>query len=392
MPARPLRIADFSTHLSGPMASHLLHELGAEVVRIEHPRIGDGNRGLTPSIHGVGDLHVGLSAGVRSLGASIRSPHWPEIVAAATRWADAVIVGARPVDADARGLGFEAIAVHDPRIVYCLVTGYGVAGPWAERTAHGQNVDAWAGRVEVEWEDGQPRTRPGWRSAGTTLAGVFAALGILAAITRRDAGHDGPQFVHTSLWGAAVWWNWRDLNTLANLGHGWNDYADMGSRYATYATADGRALLVCPLEQRFWERFCDLLELPAEVRARGDWSGGMDFGYEDERPTVAERLATRTLDEWIAALEPTEVPFAPVLTLGETLSSEHAGVNAVTRGTRVEGQPVRIAATPLRIADGVQGLSGELDELAPPPRISEHAEEVLTEFGLTHLSPDDLLG
>lgn len=387
---RPLRIADFSTHLSGPLATHLLHELGADVVKVEHPRVGDGNRALRPRIHGVGDLHVGLSSGARSIGASTRSRHWPDLVAACARWADAVVVGARPVDAVARGIDFDTFAGHDGRIVYCLVSGYGLAGPWVDHTAHGQNVDAWAGRVEVDWRDGHPATRPGWRSAGTTLAGVFAALGILAALGRRDRGHDGPQFVHTSIWGAAMWWNWRDVNTLANLGHGWNDYADLGSRYAAYATADGRALLLCPLEQRFWEQFCDLVGLPTEVRARGDWSGGMDFGYEDERPVVAAAVARRSLGAWIAALEATDVPFAPVLTLDEALGAEHAVANGVTRVTRVHGQPARVAAAPVRLGEGVADLVGEPDPLGPPPGIGEHGADVLAELGLD-LDPTDLL-
>src|ERR1700716_2479127 len=76
------RIADFSTHLSGPMASHLLAELGADVVKIENPRTGDGNRGTAPFVHGVGNLHVSLNSGTRSLTVDLRSPEGPRIVEA----------------------------------------------------------------------------------------------------------------------------------------------------------------------------------------------------------------------------------------------------------------------------------------------------------------------
>src|ERR1700749_5076919 len=120
-----MRIADFSTHLSGPMASHLLAEAGADVIKVEHPVFGDGNRGMSPKIAGTGDFHIGLNSGARSLALSSRSPHWHDVIAACARWADAVIVGSRPVDARRRGLDFASIAAANPSIVYCSVSGYG---------------------------------------------------------------------------------------------------------------------------------------------------------------------------------------------------------------------------------------------------------------------------
>lgn len=388
--AQPLRIVDFSTHLSGPMASHLLVETGAVVIKVENPRVGDGNRAVAPFIHGSGDLNVGLNPGTRSLAVSTRSPHWPDVVAASVRWADAVLVGARPGDAQARGLDFATMVQHNPQLVYCLITGYGLQGPWVNYAAHGQNVDALAGNVDVEWVDGAPVTRPGWRTAGSTLAGVFGALGLLAGVIRRDRG-EGPQFVHTSLWNSAMWWNWRDLNTLSNEGVGWSDYGVKGARYAMYATADERALLVCPIERKFWEPFVDLAELPQEWKTKGDWSGGMDFGYDDERPVIASKIAERPLAEWTKLLSATSIPFAPLLSLQEALESEHALANGVLQRTTVNGEPTTIAASPVQLyPDAETALSRRPQELAEPPGIGQHTVELLDELGLTGLTPEDL--
>src|SRR6201999_1207766 len=101
---------------------------------------------------------------------------------------------------------------------------------------------------------------------------------------------------------------------LANAGEPWLDYSDLGSRYSLYRTADRRVALVAPSERRFWERFVDLVALP---------------DYAHERVAIAERLATRTLDEWAPLFAEAEVPFAPILTLEEAMASEHAAVNAV---------------------------------------------------------------
>jgi crotonobetainyl-CoA:carnitine CoA-transferase CaiB-like acyl-CoA transferase len=380
------RIADFSTHLSGPFASRILTDLGADVIKIENPRTGDGNRGLSPFIQGVGSMHVTLSAGARSLAVDRRSPHFATVVGAAVRWADAVIVGARPKDAERLGLDFRSVAELNGEVVYCLISGYGEAGPWQDFTAHGQTMDAMAGLVPIEWVDGAPTTPVGWRSSGTTLAGIYASLGIMYALFRKARGAPGPLHVSVPVWAAAMAWSWRDLNCLANLGEPWNEYQDLGTRYSMYGTSDRRALIVAPAEQKFWQQFCDIAGLD-ELREQGTWDTGMDFGrgpdYAAERPIIAAAIASRTLDEWMALLTPSSVPFAPVLTLAEALESEHAEALGVMAPTTVEGTEARIPATPVRITEdgGVPVQAG----ISPPPRIGEQTDDVLEEFGLGDL-------
>lgn len=385
-----MRIVDFSTHLSGPMASHLLAEIGAEIIKVEHPIYGDGNRGMNPKIAGTGDFHVGLNAGTRSLAASTRSEHWPDIVAACARWADAVIVGSRPADARRRGLDFASMSAHNDRLVYCAISGYGLRGPWMSYPAHGQNVDALAGQVPVEEVDGRLVTGAGWRSSGTTLAGVFAALGVLAALAEPQ---QHARFVHVSLWHSAMWWKWRDVNDLANLGHPWPDYRDLGPRYALYRTADDGVVLVCPLEEKFWKRFCELLELPDEVASRGRWdreNSGMDYGYEGEYDLIAARMRTRDRDTWVKQLEELGIPFAPVLDVAEAMGSEHAAENDLLRATAVGDQDVRIVASPVQTHLTPDGDHARpLGPLAPPPDIGEQSSEVLNDLGLT-LKPEQI--
>lgn len=386
-----MRVVDFSTHLSGPMASHLLAESGVQVVKVEHPVIGDGNRGMSPKIHGVGDFHVGLNSGVRSIAASTRSPHWPELIEACARWADAVIVGTRPSDARKRGMDFATMAAFNDRLVYTAISGYGLRGPWQESTAHGQNVDARAGSVPVEEVDGRLVTATGWRSSGTTLAGVFAALGTLAAVQRREEVRR-PQFVHVSLWHSALWWKWRDINDLANLGHQWPDYRELGPRYSIYQTSDGQALLICPLEEKFWKRFAELAGLSAEESERGSWTqanSGMDYGYDGEYELIAARVATRTRDEWSVDLERLDIPFAPVLDVAEAMQTEHAEANDVLRPTSVHGHDVRVVSSPVQWHIDPEGKRSDLPPLSSPPDIGEQSAEILADLGLS-IDPEDL--
>ena len=380
------RVVDFSTHLSGPLASHYLVELGANVIKVEHYRVGDGNRSVGPFIHGVGMIHVNCGPGARSLAADPRSPDWADVVRAAAAWADVVIVGARPVDAAARGLDFASIRRHNGEVVYCSGRGYGEGGPWAERPAHGLQMDAYAGHVPVQWVDGQPQPQPGFRTAGTTAAAMFAAMGIFAALYRRER-EGGPFFVDVSAWASAMAWQWRDVTTTANLGHAWTDYDQAGSRYAMYATADRRALLLCPLEQKFWQRLCDLLQL-AERREVGDWSGGMEWGagpeFAGERRLLEQRIATRTLREWIEMLEPTGIPFAPILELAEVIDSPHAAINGVVGYTTVDGKEAKFTRLPVHVGPSAGDVVEPL-RLPAPPAIGEHTDQLLQELGLDHL-------
>ena len=386
-----IRIADFSTHLSGPLATHLLSELGAEVIKIENPRYGDGNRGIFELAPGAALFDLTLNSGSRSIAVERRSEQWPTVVAACARWADAVVVGARPIDAGRRGMDFETMRAANPEIVYCSVSGFGDEGPWRDLTAHGQTIDSYAGLVDVVDGDPQPHTRPGWRSSGTTLGGVFAALGLLSAIHRRDrallAGETPrAQYLSVSLWQSAMWWSWRDLTTLANTGEPWLDYSDLGSRYSLYRTADDRVVLVAPSERRFWAPFCDLVGLPAEWKDVGDWNAsGMDHGagerYAQERVAIAERIATRTLEQWLPLFSEAEIPFAPLLTLEEAMSSDHARVNGLMRETELDGRSYEIPAVPVRFGESDTALEPRTP-MSSPPAIGADTEELLSELGL----------
>jgi crotonobetainyl-CoA:carnitine CoA-transferase CaiB-like acyl-CoA transferase len=378
-----VRIVDFSTHLPGPMASHLLCELGATVVKVENPRGGDGNRQDIGIAEGLGLAHLVVNAGVRSLALDRRSPHWEEVVAACARWADAVVVGARPVDAMARGLDFGALRAANPDIVYCSISGFGDDGPWAGRRAGGPAIDAYAGLMDVDHDHERPRARAGWRSSSPTLAGMFAAMGILAALHRRDHSVEGAQYVSVSLWDAAMWWNWRELTMQANTGTAFAEPGNIGSRYAMYATSDARALMLAAVDRPGWERFCDTVGMAASSRGRGDWGRGFEAGrgpaFDDEREEIVARIASRTLDDWTALFVAAEVPFAPVLSVSEALASEHQQANSVMRPTRADGQAWSIPAVPIRL-DGAPAA-----ELPGAPAVGADTDDVLRELGLSHL-------
>jgi crotonobetainyl-CoA:carnitine CoA-transferase CaiB-like acyl-CoA transferase len=382
--SRVTRVVNFSRNVPGPLAGRMLADLGYEVVKVENPATGDGLRSFFPAIHRQGALHWALNAGSKSIAVDPRESRWPAVVAALTKWTDVVIAGGGEKRTGRLGLSFSDLVQHNPRLVYVSITGYGEAGPLQDVPAHGLNPDAFAGTVPIEWADGQPSPPDHYASAGPTLSGVLAALGAVAALRRRDETAEA-QYVHVSLFGAAFWFNWRNVVAEANLAQPWWTYQNIGSRYRTYATRDHRAILIAALERRFWEALCDLLRLPAEYRSRGTWGagGGYDRGptYHDERVLIAAAFAEKNLDHWCAELTRVDVPFAPILTAAEALSSDQVAANSLLRVGEMGADTADIPSSPLSITSSPDAVERRLPGLHVP-ELGEDTDSVLQALGL----------
>jgi crotonobetainyl-CoA:carnitine CoA-transferase CaiB-like acyl-CoA transferase len=337
---------------------------------------------------GYGIAHYALGAGTRSLAFDRRSPDWHRVVAAAAKWADVVIVGARPSDAKARGIDFESLARANPRLVYCLLSGFGEEGPWRDLPAHGLNMDAFSGHLPVQWSGNVGTLQYSYLPVGTTAAGIFGALGIMGGLYSRDLTGEA-QVIDLSIWGSAMWWNWRNLATYANLGQPWSPWEDLGARYCVYRTSDGGAFMVAAAERKFWESLCDVLGLPEEWKGHGTWANGRDAGkeWEDlEKREISRRFLEKPLAEWVQIFETANIPFSPVLQFQDALESEHARLTGVLTATTLNGETIPIPASPVKF----HGKDDEAKSLPPPPELGEHNEEILREFELLDLIAEEI--
>ena len=386
-PPKWFHVLDLSSHLSGPMAANLLGWLGGDVVKLERPGLGDGNRAgsvppqVVPHAHGESIYHIALNLGARSLAVDKRSSAWPAVLDKCVRWADVVIVGGRMADAAARGLDFASLVAINPRLVYVSITGYGEKGPLAGVPAHGQNPDAFAGLVPITDSADGPRTTAGWRPAGTTGAGMSAALGAMAGLARLERTGTA-QFVSTSLWHAAMWWGWRDHTSLANAGVPFREFAEFGPRYAVYRTSDDRYILVAPIERKFWSAFCATTGLEA-LSDVGNWSGGaLYFGTgpdDPERTVIAAALASRPLDHWCGAFADADIPFAPISSLQDALDSEHVRDEQFMVTVPYRDGVVSALRAPVALGHLHDAPAGPL---RPPPEVGQDTLELIAELGL----------
>ena len=319
LPLQDIRVLDFSTLLPGPLASLILAEAGAEVIKVERPGAGEDMRGYPPKLGAESASFAILNRGKRALALDLRAPGAAASLLALAPTIDIVLEQFRPGVMARLGLGYEAWHAANPRILYCAITGYGQDGPRASEAGHDLNYQAGAGILAlVAGTDGSPGVPP--TLAGDIAGGTYpAVINLLLALRRRDRTGEGCYIdvamtdnLFTFLfWGLA-------------MGHGTGAWPKPGAeqltggspRYRIYRTADGRHLAVAPLEEKFWQAFCDIAGVPAALR-----DDARDPAATIE--AVAGCVALHDAAWWEAALEGKDTCCAIVRSLEEAVRDLH---------------------------------------------------------------------
>jgi crotonobetainyl-CoA:carnitine CoA-transferase CaiB-like acyl-CoA transferase len=364
-----LRVLDLTRYIPGPYCTMLLGDLGADVVKVEEPGIGDATRVLPPAVGGESAVHAALNRNKRSLVVDIRQDEGARAVRRVAEQADVLVEGFRPGVLDRRGLGYPELSGRNPRLVYCSLTGYGQDGPRAGRAGHDVNYLARSGILAgLAGADGSPPL-PSTQLADMT-GGLLALAAILAALQARERSGRG-QRVDVSLLSGSLALQVVPAARLLAGGTGQGELQGRFACYNVYRCADGKHLAVGALEPKFWEALVRALGLD-ELAGR-QWQGPARARETVAR--VAAAFATRTRDEWIRAFAEHDACVEPVLELDEALGQPEAARDLVERRHGDEacaalGLPFRLEATPA-------------DYRRPAPALGQHTEEVLGEIGYT---------
>ena len=337
-------VLDFSTLLPGPLATLLLAEAGAEVIKIERPASGDEMRSYEPKFGASSVNFALLNRGKRSIAIDLKAADAVARLRPLIARADVVVEQFRPGVMDRLGLGYEALAAINPRIVYCAITGYGQSGPKAQVAAHDLNYVAEAGLLGLAaGADGAPIVPPALIAdiAGGTYP---AMINILLALREREATGRGRRLDIAMADNLFTFMYWALGNGLA--AGAWprpgGELVSGGSpRYQIYRTADGRFLAAAPLEQKFWDNFCDAIRLAPEWRDDARDAAGT-------RVAVARCIASRSSAQWRAALAGKDVCCAIVASVEEALADAHFQARGVfARQLTADGRS--IAALPVPV-------------------------------------------
>jgi crotonobetainyl-CoA:carnitine CoA-transferase CaiB-like acyl-CoA transferase len=381
-PLRPLegtRVLDFSRLLPGPFCSLLLSDLGADVVKVEEPGLGDYARWYPPIAGETSGAFASLNRNKRSIALQLKSEEGRAIARRLADRADIVLESFRPGVMDRLGLGHETLRATNPRLVYCAISGYGQSGPYRDRAGHDLNYAALSGVLALNGpRDGTPL--PLGVQVGDIGGGaLYAALSILAALLERQ--HTGlGRFLDISMTDGAMSFVTLVLGKVAagatHTTRGQDELAGGLPCYGVYPTKDGRAMALGALEPKFWQRFCEIVERP-DLAGEGLLLGAAG---DDTRAQLTSIFRSRTQGEWIALFAQHDVCCEPVLEPAE-LPQHPLHISRRTFETIGGLALLRTPLSPTRTADEPPTRASS----TPAPRLGEHTREVLRESGL----PDD---
>jgi crotonobetainyl-CoA:carnitine CoA-transferase CaiB-like acyl-CoA transferase len=367
-----LSVLDLTSHLSGPYCSMLLGDHGADVIKIERPGVGDDARQMPPFVAGQSAPFMIWNRNKRSVELDLKDPADRDRFLDLIDHADILLENFRPGTLDRLGLGWKRLSERNPRLIYGAISGFGQTGPYRDRGGFDLITQGMSGLMSVCGPaDGPPHRLP--IAISDIAAGMFLAFGILAAVEARHRTGRG-QVVETSLLEAAtslgVYEAAHFFATGARpprIGQ-----AHRGSSpYQIFETADGY-ITVGAAQQNFWERLCDIVDLPT---LRDDPRFGTNAERVRNNDVLVEllqvRLRTKSSLDWLAVLEAAGIPAGPVLAYDEVLTNEHLLVRNMIVPTQNAGaEPFNTLGVTVKLSEtpGTVRL--------PAPRLGQHIKEV----------------
>lgn len=377
-PLHGFRILDLTTMLSGPWATMILADQGADVIKVEAPARGDHVRSLGNQRGGMSAMFLNINRNKRSVALDLKHPRGRQALLALARGADAIVQNFRPGVVDRLGIGEAAVRAVAPEIVYVSISGFGERGPWVRKPVYDPIIQAVSGLTTVQAGSDTERPRLVRTVLPDKVSAITAAQAITAALLARQRTGRG-QHVRMSMLDAVVAFLWAsDMGAQTYPDREVTNQEAASFIDLIYETKDGH-MTVAVMSNKEWAGLARALGHP-------EWLADPRFATPAARDQhVNERLEMtqavlreRTTAEWMAVLEANDVPCAPALTRSEML--RHPQI--VESGTLIETDhhtagrlrqarpPARFEGTPATIRRGA-------------PVLGEHTEEVLREAGLT---------
>ncbi|WP_370679429.1 CaiB/BaiF CoA transferase family protein [Comamonas sp. GB3 AK4-5] len=381
-----IHVLDLSRILAGPSATQLLGDLGADVIKVERPEEGDDTRKWGPPY--IADTegqptresayYLAANRNKRSIAIDIASEDGRQLIHQLLAKADVLVENYKAGGLAKYGLSYEQLRAQYPRLVYCSITGFGHTGPYASRPGYDFLIQGMGGIMSLT---GVPKGEPMKVGVGIAdvMTGMYATVGILAALQHRDKTGEG-QHIDISLLDTQIAW-------LVNAGTNYLAEGKLPTRlgnghpnivpYQVFPTADAPMILAVGNDAQF-RRFCQVAQAEALADDPRYATNVQRIAHREalcER--ISELLSTSPRSHWLQALEHAGVPCGPVNDLEDVFSDPHV----IARGSELrmpcewaEGGEVRLLANPLKMSATPPSYR------RPPPRLNEHAQSVLSDW------------
>jgi itaconate CoA-transferase len=378
-PARALdgvKILAFEQVLSGPFATCLLADMGAEVIKVERPGVGDLIRNWDTVVKGLSSGYIWLNRNKRSLTVDVKREAGSEILRRLAQQADIFFENYAPGVAERLGFGYEKLSALNPRLIYCSLSGYGQDGPYRDVKAYDLLIQGEAGIIATTGYPDRPA------KAGIAIAdiaaGMYAALGILFALYQREKTGRG-QLIDISMFDAIVSW----LGYFPHhYWHGGEEPARVGMRhhyvtpYGPYLAGDGEYVNLAVANASDWEVFCrKVIERPELLQ---DPRFATVEGRRKNRAVLEETIENIFLEHdhhhWLAQLKKAELPYGEVRGIAQVLAHPQVAARKLIREADSPVGRVPVVANAIKLSDS----SARYDRI---PALGEDAEAILKELG-----------
>jgi crotonobetainyl-CoA:carnitine CoA-transferase CaiB-like acyl-CoA transferase len=377
LPLAGLRVLDLTRALAGPFCTMILGDLGADVIKVE-PVGGDMIRQWGPFDRGTSAYYLSGNRNKRGMAVDFRQPRGLEMLRAMALQCDIVVENFRAGAAEAMGLDYESLSARHGRLIHASITGFGRTGPAGGRPGFDQIAQGYSGLMSVTGSPESGPVRVGV-AIGDQAAGMWCAIGVLAAVAERSATGRGRR-VETSLLASLVGLMSVQAQRYLSLGEvpglAGNTHPVIAP-YGVFETSDG-PLNIAPATDDMWRRLCEILdlgELPDDPRYA---TNAARIDRRAELKTIVEaRLRLRTRREWSERLLAADIPAGPINTLADVFADEQVQHLALVEDVEhTELGSIRQVGSPI----GFDGRRGGSIRRAPPI-LGEHSFEVLREFG-----------
>ena len=386
------RIIDLSAMISGPMATMILADQGAEVIKIENP---DGGDYVRKGANRQGDFSAGFlnnNRNKKSVAINLKATRGKDLLRELIKGADVFVQNFRPGVAERMGFGEQAVREIEPNIVYTSIAGFGFEGPFAERPVYDPLIQAMSGLTTIQAGSDDERPRLVRTIVPDKTTAITAAQAITAALLARERSGEG-QHIKLSMLASVVSFLWgSDMGSQTFAGRELPQQAAASFRDLVYETQDGY-VSVAVMSDKEWQNLCKALDKPEWLQdERFKTPALRDKHINDRLAIIQEALMAKPADAWIALLEQHGVPCAKVLTRNEMIAHPQVAANDIVTeyehpdaGTLRQAQPAaKFSLTPASIRAGA-------------PRLGEHTFEELQKLRLssteiTELASDGIVG
>jgi crotonobetainyl-CoA:carnitine CoA-transferase CaiB-like acyl-CoA transferase len=387
-PLAGVRVLELAQIMAGPTCGMLLADLGADVVKVERIPGGDDTRSMDrPAVNGESAAFMAMNRNKRGIALNLKLPAAQEALKRMAAKADVLTENYRKGTLEKLGVGYDTLKTINPALIYCAVSGYGRTGPYADKGGYDLIAQGMSGLMATTGEPGRPPVKVGSPVCDIN-GGMLAALGVVCAYVHRLKTGKG-QMVDTSLFEAGIqqtyWHAAIFFATGESLGPSGSAHI-LSAPYQAFKAKDGW-LTIGGANQPNWQRLVRVLGAP-------EWIEDPRFLTNSHRmqnldalvALMNEKLATKTVAEWIALLEAAGVPCGPINSIAQVLEDPHALARDMVvelehpkaGRTRAIGLPIKLSATPGKVA-------------RPAPLFGQHTREVLAEFGFGAPEIDDLI-